>query len=235
MIGMVAAQREETRALEARLEGREQAPAGWTTGRLGGRPIALLVTGEGLEMGRRGAERLLATVEVEALVGLGVAGGLTPDLDVGDVLIGERVLSPDGGELVAPDRSTFEADDEALRGTLVTSERIATTADAKRSLAARLELEQLAAVDLESSAWAAAAEAAGRPWVIARAISDPAGEDLPLDFERFRGRDGRISRARLAAYVVTRPHLVPKLNRLRRRVEECAMQLADLVERIVRC
>ena len=240
MIGIVAALPEELSVLKQRLSGARRRSVGGleaSAGRLRDREACLMVTGEGMRLAAAGADALLAESSLAALVGIGVAGGLSEGLAPGDLVLARRVLAPDGEAFEPPAGpwSERQGSSSLVSGTVVTVDAIAAKARDKRRLAERLRLEPPAVVDLESAAWARAAQGRSLPWSIVRAVSDTIDEDLPLDFERFRKEDGSISRSRLVAHAVVRPALMLELDRLRRRVNRCAERLADAVEELIGC
>lgn len=240
-IAIVSALAEELRPLARRLgrarRGRVRGLA-VRRGELGGRAVCLAVTGEGRRLAAAALERLASDPAVEAVLGIGVAGGLTADLEAGDLVVSRRVVPPEGGALEPPD---WQWSDRSRRleglhgGTVVTVDEIALLPADKRRLAARLELEACAVVDLESAAWAAGAAERRLPWLVVRAVSDAVDDELPLDFNRFRRPDGRVSRSRVLARTLTRPKLLVELDRLRRRVGESASALADAAEALLAC
>lgn len=91
----------------------------------------------------------------------------------------------------------------------------------------------IAVVDLESVAYAQVAAARSLPYLVVRAVLDPADERLPLDFEACRDGGGRVSNARVLARALARPRSLGKLWRLRARVRDAAARLATLAERVV--
>ncbi len=93
--------------------------------------------------------------------------------------------------------------------------------------------EAIAVVDLESVAYARVAAARSLPYLVVRAVLDPADERLPLDFEACRDASGRVSNARVLAHALARPRSLGKLWRLRTRVRAAAAGLATLAERLV--
>lgn len=104
-------------------------------------------------------------------------------------------------------------------------DRVAVTATEKRELRERTGA---AAVDMESAAIAGKASAWGVPFFAIRAVSDTAQEDMPLDFNLYRGADGRFSRFRIALAALTRPFSrVPALLRLDRNCRMAAESLGD--------
>lgn len=84
-----------------------------------------------------------------------------------------------------------------------------------------------AAVDMESAAWARAASSAEIPFLVVRAIADTFEEELPAFLAECMGEDGGISRAAVAARLLTNPGALPRLLAMRRRVGEAAAHLAD--------
>lgn len=225
----------EARALCRRhsLSRRFGAPARWR-GRVNGRPVDVVATGTGARRARQAIEGTLAAQAPAVVLGIGVAGALSPGFEIGDLLVAERLVAP-GGEprVVTVTRSPWLERALALRGaragTLVTSKRIASTARAKAELAARIAGGAPAAVDMESHAWSVAAAAAGVPFVAVRAVSDLASEDLPFDLNRALRSDGSISVARVAAAAVLRPATWNGLKDLRDRVRKCSRALEQAV------
>ena len=116
---------------------------------------------------------------VGGLVSFGLAGGLDPALAPGSLLLPELVLLPDGRSLPV-DRAWRRraaallplAGSAALAGSDRAIVDVADKASLRRTSGA-------AAVDMESHAVAAVAAAAGLPFLVIRAIADPAGRALP--------------------------------------------------------
>jgi adenosylhomocysteine nucleosidase len=106
-----------------------------------------------------------------------------------------------------------------------TIDRVAVTAAEKRELR---ESTGAAAVDMESAALAEKAGEWGVPFHVIRAVSDRADEDMPLDFNSYRGPDGRFSRSRIALAALASPFSrVPALLRLDRNCRIAARSLGD--------
>jgi len=67
-------------------------------GRIGDRPVQVAVCGVGERAARRAAERCVRLASRGAcgrVVWIGIAGALSPDLDVGDLVVGRTVTAPD--------------------------------------------------------------------------------------------------------------------------------------------
>jgi adenosylhomocysteine nucleosidase len=233
LVAIVAALPEELNGVARRATGLRAEHRGeirGRVGRLGGTRVVLVVTGDGARNARWGLGRVLAAFEPGRCLVAGLAGALTTDLQVGDVVAARRILST-AGEAPAPDADWLARAARSLPvATVFSAERIAHTVQGKADLRQHLQGEGPAVVDLESATFAGVAAAAGTPYVVLRAVSDLAGEALPFDFERFRDERGSVSRARVARFAALRPRAAARLLDLRRRVELCAYRLADAVE-----
>ncbi|OLB24726.1 MAG: hypothetical protein AUH95_02335 [Nitrospirae bacterium 13_2_20CM_2_63_8] len=86
------------------------------------------------------------------------------------------------------------------------------------------------AVDLESAAIARAAHVVGVPFLLVRAVSDRADEDLPMDFNLWLGPWGRV---RGVAHLLRRPSIIRSLLRMRRYVEYGSQNLARFFAALV--
>lgn len=108
---------------------------------------------------------------------------------------------------------------------LCSIDRVAVTAAEKRELR---NATGAAAVDMESAAVAKIAAAWSVPFRAIRAVSDAAGEDMPLDFNLYRDAEGRFSRTRIALAAMKRPFTaVPALLRLDRNCRTAAESLGN--------
>ncbi len=150
--------------------------------------------------GRRLVEKALEKrIDVDGIVSTGFCGALDPALRVGDIVTGA--------------------------GAIYCADRVIVSAAEKRALRERTGA---AAVDMESAAVAEKAAQWGVPFHAIRAVSDAAGEDMPLDFNLYRDQDGRFSRGRIALAALARPFArVPALLRLDRNARIAARSLGD--------
>lgn len=216
-----------------RLEGRIPTSCGrFYQARLAARPLIVGWTGDGRRSAEDALRSLLGERAPDDLAFLGVAGALSNALRPRQLVVAAEVRDS-GGLVPAPDptRSIIAlAAADAVEGRIYSSDRIVAAATDKARLWEDLGRPAGAVVDLETAAWARVAAERGLPYVAMRAVSDAAGDDLPLDFERFRDRRGRIRNWRVALEAVWRPRLIGPLHRLKRRVDACAGALASWVE-----
>jgi hopanoid-associated phosphorylase len=113
----------------------------------------------------------MAAEGVSALISFGIAGGLAPDLSPGSLVVGESVVC---GGRAYPCSHPIQV--PARRGVVAAAEAVVTDAAAKAALFASTGA---LCVDLESGGVARAAEAAGLPFAVLRAVADPASRALP--------------------------------------------------------
>jgi adenosylhomocysteine nucleosidase len=231
-IAVVTALKEEfeavlSRAREARFRGT------FVEARIGTADVALCLTGDGAGQAARAADLLCETVRPTALLGAGIAGALSPDLAIGDVLVSRRIRDSQGDAPVPDARLLAQALENtgARAGTFLTVARPVVLASLKKALLQTLDdAAGPAAADMESSAWARAAASRGIPYLVARAISDRAEEDLPEYLGRCVGPDGGIRRSSVVLRALAQPATIPALLRMRVRVLACAEKLAIFLE-----
>jgi nucleoside phosphorylase len=191
--------------------------------------VAILVVGIGLgNAGKITREYLTGnghplsrpTTRPAAVFTCGFAGGLDPELKIGDVI--------------------FETADEALRtrlsaagarpGIFYCASRIATTAAEKKKLR---DLTGADAVEMESAAIQAICRELEIPCATVRVISDRAMEDLPLDFNALSKPDKNLDPKKLAWAIARSPWKIGALMALQRKTSRAAKQLARVLDQVV--
>jgi adenosylhomocysteine nucleosidase len=205
-------------------------------GLLASEGVLLMATGEGAVSAERGLSALLSNWQIEALLVVGVAGAISPDLAVGDLVVADSVKDQ-RGELALPDAALLQralASGNVVQGGVLSVDRIVAKPSGKQALWQRVGGGKYQVVDLESATYARLATENEIPYLVLRAISDTASESLPLDFNEFRTSEGRINRGKVARHLIFHPHLVGPLKGLRTRLRECAVSMADVVEGILK-
>ncbi len=168
-----------------------------------------------------------AVRNADCLVSFGIAGGLSPRLAAGDVVVSTEVIAE--GEQWRGEASFRRRVAElarrlgAVEGPVLGTSRILAKTDQKYRT--WLETEALA-VDLESDVVARAAAAAGIPFVVIRTVADTAFRALPPAALIPLAANGMPDLARVLASVVRRPQQVAALFGLAR---ETRAALAALV------
>jgi len=162
-------------------------------------------------------DALIAGLDRPLVVSAGVCGALDPGLRRGDLVLPETVVGPLGdSRAVDPDahrRWRQALDRPAHIGALLTARQVAATPAAKAALRGR---SGAVAVDMESALILAAAEAAGCPALVVRAVSDAAGESVPAGLDELLTPEGGVRRLRAVGRALTRPAQIPAALRLER-------------------
>jgi nucleoside phosphorylase len=203
--------RSELRPVVRAMGGRPERVGGLESyvGSAGANTVTATMIGVGPEAARRSAEQLLDSAPFDHVVVTGIAGGIGPGVAVGDLVTPESVEDLRTGERYAP--RTLGRHRPA--GTVATTHEL--ILDDERI--AELVRRGVVALDMETSAVAAACEARAVPWSVFRVVSDRP-EDGLLDHGVFEllEADGTIHPGRTVKYVVTRPSRVRHLARLAR-------------------
>jgi adenosylhomocysteine nucleosidase len=153
----------------------------------------------------------------------GFAGGLNPDLKIGDVVFEvQRPMSNVQSQLLAAGAKPVK---------FFCADRIATTVAEKKQLRVETGAD---AVEMESAAIHAACAERGIPCVTVRVISDPAGEDLPLDFNALAKPDRSLDFGKLAWAIAKSPGKIGALMALQKQTKLAAERLAAVLDRIIR-
>ena len=199
--------------------------------------VSILVTGIGRQNAEKSVRELLATHSPELVLTCGFAGGLNPDLKIGDVIFEIPLtpsLSPPSGERVSA--RTGEGLVEKLLAAAAKpvkffcADRIATTIAEKKALHAQTGAD---AVEMESAAIRVVCAECGIRCITVRVISDTADEDLPLDFNALAKPDKNIDFGKLAWAIAKSPGKIGALMALQKKTSFAARQLANVLEKIV--
>jgi len=150
---------------------------------------------------------------VDAMISIGLCGALDPALRVGDIVVSGA----------AP----IDSPAACVRGALHSIDHVAVTALEKRTLR---NATGAIAVDMEAAAVARKAAEWDVPFLCIRAVSDRAGDTLPLDFNRYRTARGDFSRTRIALAAMARPFTVmPQLIEFDRNCRRAVDALGDFL------
>ncbi|WP_299619421.1 hypothetical protein [Pelagibius sp.] len=193
--------------------------------------VRVVCSGARASEAQRLAQGLLAE-GVEALLSFGIAGGLSPDLNCGDLVVAGSVRLEDGTrhDCHPPWRDVLNEriDGAGLpfrQGSILGHHRALRQPDEK---AAAFAASGCLAVDMESQGVAAVAAAHGRPFLALRAISDTQADSLPPLIETAVRPDGEPAVARVLAALAKRPQDLPALFRMRRQSRLALSRLESL-------
>jgi adenosylhomocysteine nucleosidase len=182
--------------------------------------ISILLTGIGHANAEKLVREFFSKNSPKLVLTCGFAGGLNPDLKLGEVI--------------------FETSDEILRAKLLAAnakpvkffcaDRIATTVAEKKKLRVETGAD---AVEMESAAIQAVCAGRGIPCATVRVISDTAHEDLPLDFNALAKPDKNLDFGKLFFAIAKSPEKIGALMSLQKKTKFAAEQLAKILEKIV--
>lgn len=199
------------------------------------------VPGNRSQAGLSGQARLAGTLAPPSLVfTCGFAGGLNPDLKLGDVVFefpsassrGDEAQTQIGNQLEPPYVGGYEklisAGAKPVR--FFCADHIATTVAEKKTMREQTNAD---AVEMESAAIHAVCREHGMPCVTVRVISDTANEDLPLDFNALSKPDKSLDFGKLAWAIAKSPGKIGALMELQKKTSFAARQLADVLAKVV--
>ncbi len=162
-------------------------------------PLGIVEIGGGTAAGAEEAVLRLLRHGVDALLSFGLAGGLSPALCPGHLVVADAVLV-DG--VLLPTDAALATRFSRRRGVLLGAQAAIGSVPARH---AAHVATGAAAVDLESGAVAAAAHVANLPFAVVRAICDAWDRDLPSAATAALDSNGRIAVARVARDLLRHP------------------------------
>jgi adenosylhomocysteine nucleosidase len=182
----------------------------------------ILITGIGKQNARRSFQNVLQRLTPQRVLTCGFAGGLNPDLKLGDVVFELSSLNPQ--------LSTLLTAAGAKPARFFCADRIAITTDEKRQLRAETGAD---AVEMESAAIHAVCREHGIACATVRVISDTAHEDLPLDFNALAKPDLSLDYPKLAWTVLRSPGKIGALRRFQKQTQLAAKNLAEVLGKVI--
>jgi len=204
------------------------------------RDVDIIVTGVGRKNAEKSLREFLATNSPKLVLTCGFAGGLNPDLKLGEVVF---ELTDRRGEFHEPqtEKKIRDSQSSSLREKLLAAgakpakffcaDRITTTVAEKKRLRAETGAD---AVEMESGAIHNVCRERGISCATVRVISDTANEDLPLDFNQLFKSDMSLDYGKLAWAIAKSPGKIGALLKLQKRIRFAAEQLADILGKIIR-
>lgn len=230
-ISIIGAMEEEVKILRDQLEQKTiETVAGceYTLGKLAEKDVVLLRSGIGKVNAAMATTILLEKYKPDLVINTGSAGGLNPDLNVGDIVISTEVRHHDvdvtafGYEYgqVPQMPAAFYADEHLLsvaercsqdiegvqtvKGLIATGDSFMN--DPKRVDEIKKKFNNLQAVEMEAAAIAQVAYQFQIPFVIIRSLSDIAGKESNISFEQYLEKAARHSAQLVINIVKTLEH-----------------------------
>jgi adenosylhomocysteine nucleosidase len=209
-----------------------------------GHHVSILLTGIGRQNAEKSLREFLAggvSVPPELVLTCGFAGGLNPDLKLGDVVFEihsgssrrELAQTKSGEELEPTDVGCYDRllAAGAKPARFFCADRIATTIAEKKQLRAETGAD---AVEMESAAIHAICAEKHIPCATVRVISDTASEDLPLDFNALFKPDKNLDYGKLFFAIAQSPGKIAALMELQKKTKFAAERLTEVLSKIIR-
>ncbi|MGT2929051.1 5'-methylthioadenosine/adenosylhomocysteine nucleosidase [Streptococcus dentasini] len=224
-IGIIAAMEQELELLVEKLKHKEQEKvlsSTYYTGSLGQHDVVLVQSGVGKVMSAMAVAILADHFAVDAVINTGSAGAVATGLNIGDVVVADRLayhdvdltaFGYDYGQM-SQQPLYFESDaefvatfEQVLRhhhrssqvGLITTSDSFIAGQDKIEAI--KSQFPDTLAVEMEGAAVAQAAHAAGKPFIVIRAMSDTAAHDANITFDEFIVQAGQDSAAVLLDFL----------------------------------
>jgi adenosylhomocysteine nucleosidase len=205
---------------------------------IGGAEVGVVLTGVGTRQARMGFPKTAwgESGSVELCISSGLAGGLKPEYQIGQVLAAKSVVSEfprtDSDKTGLESSASLVSFAAQCGATVVdrfyTAEHVVAKAEEKRHLGLTAD-----AVEMESFEILRAAGEEGVPAVAIRSISDSADQDLPLDMSGIFTEEGQVSIPRVLGQVALHPGAVPGLVKLGKQSKIAAESLARFLDQYV--
>jgi len=182
-----------------------------------------------------GADRVRVAVEQHCAAGdiailCGIAGGLAPAFRAGSALLVTEVVNAESGFRWTPPIGSQQS--PQLNRTV----RITASGHVLCSTKEKAGLQNMTGadlVDLESVAFAQAADYMQLQWGIVRGVSDALETDLPPDLGRWVHPDGRIRVSAIVRSLIRRRASIRQINQLRRASSAALRDAAAIVSEAI--
>ena len=221
--GIIAAMEEELKTLLLALEDKKEVVVLGKTyyeGRIGQHEVVLVQSGIGKVLSAMSVAILAETFGVDAIINTGSAGAVSEGLAIGDVVIADRLVYHDvdvtafgyaygqmaGQELYYQADQTLMASLQKVLNQQGIHNHVGLIATGDSFIAGQEKVDtikhhfpEVLAVEMEGAAVAQAAQAAGKPFLVIRAMSDTAQGDANISFEAFILEAGKRSAQTLLA------------------------------------
>ena len=243
-IGIITAMPEETQAVLRAIGGTKKTLLGKQAvqhGHLAGHEIVIMEAGMGFHNAAAAAEKLVHNLEPDMIISAGFCGGVSTDLQVGDIvvatgltIVSERELETVPVEISAASRNFIVR--EIAEGRRVFGGLFASTPGImqKKQLANRLPPNAtFPVVEMESAAIAIIAVENGIPFAGIRSVSDPFDEELGFSLDEFCDDRMRIRIPRVLLTIARKPRIIPQLIRLARNSRVAGASLSQTMERFL--
>ena len=166
-----------------------------------GADIVLVRSGMGCNCAKDALWEVARTYELDRVISIGYAGALDPALDVGDLVVPDKVVYFETQKSYSLGENTLTYIPEVIRGTLLTVDEVVATPLEKKALR---EKYSAVAVDMETFALAEEAQTRNLPFISVRCITDTSEQEL-IDCSHLVAKDGDVSKLKAGWHILTHP------------------------------
>lgn len=205
------------------------------TGSWQGRAVLLLLSGMGKQRARAALSLACERFPLSAVVSIGYAGGLCPELREADLVLADKVFASGGApENPQPLQTSAALLERAAalcpnipshRGGLLTVDAAVCKPAEKRALGNRYPV---LAVDMETAGLLSVALEHRLPFLSVRCITDTVDQEL-VDFSSCVEASGEVSKLKAGWHVLTHPGILPKVHELRDHCRKATHHLTRFV------
>lgn len=212
-------------------------------GKYENRDILLVQTGMGKERAESATKSVLEHYPVTAIISVGVAGGLNPELKIGAVILCSTLYYVNGSDQKDPKAEPYASDANLISlasegpedikancyiGSSVTVLRLESNPQKQQELVETLNAD---VVEMESYWIARIASVRGIPFIAIRAISDRGNDVQP--FDQILTSDGKLLWKKALVCFTTHPHYLLKVFNLYMHVRVATKNLTACVLNLV--
>lgn len=209
--GIIAAMQEEMQEIEKIMEEKQNQKIyelNFITGKINSTDVVLVEAGIGKVNAARTTQILIDNFNIDAIINVGSAGSSNDELDIGDIVIGKRIVQhdfditafghPKGfisnvGQYVESDSTLIEKMEQTIFkmhdnefkikiGTIASGDIFCTEPKMKEKIRSKFNAD---AIEMEGAAIAQVCKLDNVPFIIIRSISDKPNGNNNITFEQF--------------------------------------------------
>ncbi len=233
MIAIVSSTREEIKGIETSLSKSEEGEwegVRYISGKISDESLLLGITGVGIKKARKATSFIIQKFKPDLVISAGFGGALSPGLKVGDIVIGEWVLSLKKNEKRVLLSDLPHVEHDFIRGGILTENRFIYDPIEKKKL---FEKSGALAVDMETWGVAEAALKSGVKVLSVRSISDEFSETLP-DMGSILNNRSILDKRKAFTYFLSHPsHILPYIRFTKFNSKKSSDSLSGFLRKII--
>lgn len=233
MIAIVCSTWEEIRGIKARISKTEEGEwegIRYIFGKILDKPVLLGISGVGVKRARKGTSFIIQKFKPTLIISAGFGGALSPGLKVGDIVIGEWVLSLKKNEKITLLSDVPHLEHDFTKGGILTENRFISDPIEKKKL-----FEESGALTVDMETWGVTEAALKNDIKVMsiRSISDECDETLPDMGSIFNARSV-LDKKKALAYFLSHPsHIIPYIRFTQFNLKKSSNSLSDFLRKVI--